>query len=411
MPAPIAATVFPESQQWIGFGRELVVATTVLPGATVPAEKVSPDEKVTWLDDKSLRGSMAEEYGMVQGVEQSEFNFSGPVYMDTFGYVLHNLMGDYTATGSTPANSTTLTAQVTAGATSASGTSGTGYAIGQAVQLGVSGDGNPEIVVLTNVVTNTLTFANTPARFTHLSGKTVATVVAPFTHVFSLLNSGNGQPVTHTLTHHQGISGSFGAKQYPSWCCGEAAFTLTAQQAFMHDTKGQSFLGIPATSGPVNTISAAALQPSWEALVGIGGPASGGTLISDSIEPKITITRQLKPYWAVTGFQSPIIIARNALAITGGFTHLATSESPMLNMLNNVQPQIQIVISNGKTGANLLSAQFDCQAAAYDTAKLNGNDELEYEVSFKGIANTTNVGQSGGYSPGKVTLVNAIPTY
>src|SRR5215469_16796507 len=111
MPAPLAATVFPASQQWIGFGRELTTGTIVSPVATMPIEKGEPDEKVTWLDDKSLRGSMAEEYGLVQGVEQSEFDFNGPVYMNTLGYVLHNLMGDYTATGSTPTNSTTLTAQ------------------------------------------------------------------------------------------------------------------------------------------------------------------------------------------------------------------------------------------------------------------------------------------------------------
>jgi hypothetical protein len=320
-------------------------------------------------------------------------------------------MGDYTATGSTPTNSTTLSAQVAPGATSATVALGTGFAVGQAVQLGVTGDGNPEVVVLTNVSGTTLTFANTPARFTHASGKTVATVVAPFTHVFSQLNSGNGQPVTHTITHHQGISGSFGAKQYAYWCGSEAGFTMNAEQAFMHDTKGQAFLGVAAGTAPTNTPSTAAMQASWECLVGIGGPATGGTLINNVIEPKLNITRQLKPYFTVNGFQSPFVIGRNTLAITGGFTHLATDENPMLNMLNNVQPQVQLIISNGKSGANLLSCQFDCQVAAYDTAKLNANDELEYEITFKAVANATNVGQSGGFSPGKVTLVNAMPTY
>jgi hypothetical protein len=411
MPAPIVATVFPESQQWVGTARELVAGTIVQPVATTPVEKVEPDEKPTWIDDKSLRGSMAEQYGLVQGVEIADLNYSGPVYIDDLGYDLHNLMGDYTATGSTPTNSTTLTAPVAVGATTCSVTSGAGYAIGQAVQIGITADGNPEIVVLSNVVSNTLTFTTTPARFAHLSGKATSTVVAPFTHIFSLLNAGNGQPVTHTKTHHQGISGSFGARQYAYWCSSGIDFTMNAQQAFMHDTKGTGFLGVAAGSGPVNTVSASKLQPSWEALVGIGGPASGGTLISSVIEPKINIARQIKPYWALTGFQQPVIIARNSLAITGGLTHLAIDESPMLNMLNNVQPQLQIVISNGLTGANLLAATFDFQVAAYDTAKMNGNDEIEYEISFKAIANTTNTGQSGGYSPGKITLQNAVPTY
>lgn len=411
MPAPFAATIFPESQQWAGIGRELTLGTLVSPAVTVPVDKMEPDEKPTWIDDKALRGFMGEQYGLTQGVEIADFNLSGPAYLDTLGYLLHNVLGDYTATGSTPTNSTTLNGAVSAGATSCTVTSGTGYAIGQAVQIGITADGNPEIVVLTNVVTTTLSFANTPLRFAHPTGKTVATVVAPFTHIFSLLNSGNGQPPTHTITHHQGISGSFGARQYGYWCGQEIALTMNAQQALMHDTKGTSLLGAAATSSPTNTPSTAPLQASWEAKVGIGGPASGGTLINSVIEPKLTFTRQLKPYWTLTGFQSPFAIGRNALAITGGFTHLAIDESPMLNMLNNVQPQIQVVISNGLSGANLLSCQIDCQAAAYDTAKLQANDELEYVISFKGIMNSTNVGQSGGLSPGKVTLQNAIPTY
>jgi hypothetical protein len=411
MPAPIAATVFPEYRQFVGIGREAATGTSVLPVTTLPVEKAEPDEKVTFLTDKSLRGSMAEEYALIQGVEVSDFNFGGPVYLDTMGYVLHNLMGDYVTTGSTPTNSTTLTAPVAVGATTAAVTSGTGYAIGQAVQLGVSGDGNPEVVVLTNVVTNTLTFANTPARFAHASGKAVSTVVAPFSHVFSLLNSGNGQPVTHTVTHYQGITSSFGARQYASWCASEVAFDLDAQMLLTHETKGTSFLGVPAASGPTNSLTTALAQPVWRLLVGIGGPASGGTQVNNVCQGGVTITRQIKPYFTGDGYQQPFIIARNGLAIAGKFTQLAQDESPLLNMLNNVQPQVQMTLSNGLTGANLLAITFDCQVAAYDTSKLSANEELEYEVTFKGIANTTNAGQSGGYAPGKVTLQNAIPTY
>lgn len=416
MPPTFGSVVYPESQQWIGIGREAIGAsgTLVAPAVTVPSEKVEPDEKVTWIEDKSLRGYMAETYGIVQGVEIADFGINGPVYLDTLGHILFNLFGDYVATGSTPTNSTTLTAQVNPGATTATVTSGTGYAIGQAVQLGITADGNPEIVVLSNVVTNTLTFANTPARFTHASGKTVATVVAPFTHVFSLLNSTTGaaQPPTHTLTHRQGISGSFGQNQYGYWCASEAAFTLNSQAAFTHDTKGTSLIRQTVTgSALVNTPSTSAMQAAWEGKVGIGGPASGGTQVFNVGEPKFTVTRALKPFWGVNGQQAPYAIVRNNLAITGGFTFLVIDDSPMLAMLNNTQPQLQIVVSNGLSGANLLSCQLDMQAGAYETTKLNGNDELEWEVTFKGVANATNAGFTGGFSPGKITLQNAVPTY
>jgi hypothetical protein len=83
----------------------------------------------------------------------------------------------------------------------------------------------------------------------------------------------------------------------------------------------------------------------------------------------------------------------------------------MLNYLNNVQPQLQMVITNGGAGAALLSATFNFQAGAYDTAKLNSGEEIEYDVTWKGIANTTNAGGSGGLSPCNVVLINAVPTY
>ena len=417
MPPTFGSVVYPESQQWIGIGREAQGAsgTLVAPTVTVPSEKVEPDEKVTWIEDKSLRGYMAETYGIVQGVEIADFGINGPVYLDTLGHILFNLFGDYVATGSTPANSTTLSAQVNPGATTATVASITGYATGQAVQLGITADGNPEIVVLSSTPSgSTLTFANTPARFTHASGKAVATVVAPFTHIFSLLNSTTGaaQPPTHTLTHRQGISGSFGQNQYGYWCASESAFTLNAQQAFTHDTKGTSLIRQTVTgSALTNVPSTAALQAAWEGKIGIGGPASGGTQVFNVSEPKFTVTRALKPFWGVNGQQAPYAIVRNNLAITGGFTFLVIDDSPMLAMLNNTQPQLQIVLSNGLSGANLLSVQLDMQVGAYETAKLNGNDELEWEVTFKGVANSTNAGFTGGFSPGKITLISAVPTY
>jgi hypothetical protein len=43
--------------------------------------------------------------------------------------------------------------------------------------------------------------------------------------------------------------------------------------------------------------------------------------------------------------------------------------------------------------------------------KLQSNQEIEYDVTFKAVMNTTNIGGSGGEGPGTVVLVNATPTY
>jgi hypothetical protein len=45
----------------------------------------------------------------------------------------------------------------------------------------------------------------------------------------------------------------------------------------------------------------------------------------------------------------------------------------------------------------------------YESADISrGKDYVELPISFKAVANSTDVGASGGYSPIKVTLQNAI---
>jgi hypothetical protein len=234
----------------------------------------------------------------------------------------------------------------------------------------------------------------------------VSTVVAPFTHTFAVLNSGSGQPATHTLTFHQGITSAQGARQYAYFAASEMQFTLNAEQLFLHSTKGMSFLGTPAASAPVNTLTTALAQPVWRGAISIGG-----TPINEIEEVTITLTRNVKGIWAANGAQTPYIIARYDLTGAGGFKHLAQNETPMLNMLNNVQPTAQVTISNGLSGANLLSCQFNFQVAAYDAAKLNSNGAIEYDVTWKAIANTTNIGGSAGFGIATVVLQNAVATY
>lgn len=407
---PVTSIVFPEALEWLGIGPErLTPGVIAAPFVTIPVEKAEPDEKPVFLLDKGLRGNMGVTYGVIEGTESADFSFNGPVFIDTLGHYLLNIFGDYSATGSTPTNSTTFTGALAAGATTGTLTSAVGYTASSVVQIGTGA--TAEVVVFTGLAGSVATWANNPLRFAHTGTPAVSTVVAPFTHTFAQLNSPNGQPQTHTLTFHQGISGSTGARQYAFWCASEVDLQLNAEQLFLQSTKGMAFLGQIAASTPVNVLNTSAAQAVWEAKVGIGGPASGGTLINDVVSANFTIQRQLKGYWTAAAQQTPYTIARNGLEIVGKFTELAQNEVPMLNMLNNTQPQVQIVISNGLSGANLLSCTLNCQVSAYDTVKLQSNEEITYDVTFKAVQNSTNIGGSGGLGAGTVVLQNAVPTY
>lgn len=412
-----ATTAIPESLQWWGWGREATSGTLVMPTLSMPLEKGLPDDKQTMLLDKMLRGYMGEDYDAVPGVQIADMPVSGDVYLDSIGHPMFNMFGDYQASGSSPANATTLNGAVVAGATTVTVTSGTGYTIGNNVQIGTTGTSPYEIVTLTGVSTNVLTFTGTPLRFNHATGAAVASVSAPFSHTFSLLNgsglfgtSTNGQPVTHTVTYHQGLAASTQARQYGYWCCSGMDFKMNSEQLFQHDTKGTSLLGQIAGSAPSNSQSTYEAIPDWEFKVGIGGPASGGTLVNNVLEADVSWARGLKVDYGLNGQQAPYIIGRLGLSCTGKLSFLAQDESPLLTYLAGTKQQLQIAMTSG-SGANLIGVTFNFNNAFYETATLTAPDMLGWDVSWRALMNSTNAGASGGQSPGSIVLQNNVPTY
>ena len=118
-------------------------------------------------------------------------------------------------------------------------------------------------------------------------------------------------------------------------------------------------------------------------------------------QPAVVFTTQLA--------QTPYIIQRGPVSVGGKLNFIAADETPYTTMLSNTQPQLQLVIGNGVVGAGKVQVQVDCQKAAYATSKPDfGKAAVGYQTTFVGVANTTNAGTSGGYSPVKVTLNNAI---
>lgn len=419
---PFATAVVPGNLQWIGVGREITAAgTAVLPSITIPAEKFQPDDKPTMLVDKSLRGFMGEDYGDIQGTEIADLPVTGDVYLDAMGHLLLNLWGDYQAVGSTPTSATTVALATSAGATSVVvGVIGS-IVVGSVLQFGNAAIGTAptENLVVSAVAGTTVTFANTPCRFNHIAGAAIAIVTAPFTHTFALLNpvvpsigtNVYAQPPTHTMTYFNDLAVSTLARQYAYWCASGIDFKMNSEQLFQHDTKGMAVLGAIAASPPTNTQGTALALPNWRFKVGIGGPASGGTLVNTVQDATVSIARALKPKWTLQGAQTPWVIARLGMSITGKLTFVAQDESPLLALLANTQQQLQLTMTNGLAGAALLACTFNFNLVAYERAPISAPDVLTYEVDFRALMNSTNAGATGGLSPGNVVIQNAIATY
>lgn len=100
MPTPV---VYPSAKQFVGLAKETTQGTAVTPlVATLPLDKFEPEDKPTWLDDTSFRGSMVNLVGEIQGVEIVEWSLEGPAFFDTLPYLLNNILGDITDSGATP---------------------------------------------------------------------------------------------------------------------------------------------------------------------------------------------------------------------------------------------------------------------------------------------------------------------
>ena len=94
----------PRSRSYLGIAKETRPTPGAAPTAVaatdfIPFTSISPVDVINYLDDKGMRGSMVEEYDVIQGNIHSEFEFAGDVFADTIGYVVAGVLGDVTTTG------------------------------------------------------------------------------------------------------------------------------------------------------------------------------------------------------------------------------------------------------------------------------------------------------------------------
>lgn len=409
------STVFPSERRSLGIAKEAVAGTGVLPAYTVPVKGFVPEDKVMGLIDESLRSAMAAEYGYIQGPYVADVTIDqSPVYGDQFGHFLYNILGDYTATGTasgTIATTINFSAGYPVGTTGAIAVvSGGGFGAGY-IQMGTAA--TAEIVNITSATGTSVTISGTtPTRLAHANGAAVAQVTGPYTHVFSLLNgTGNAQPPTHTLTDQNYINADQ-ARWYPYFCASELTITGNAEQLLMWSGKGMGFANSTPSTIPTVNVSTVKTSPSWNSKVGLGG-----TVVANPIyqigEWEYTITREVSPYFTANGQQNPFVIARGKLSGAGKWNFAPTiDETPLLELLNNTQPQTQVIATNGLGGTSVVNLQIDSQVTAFETSVIDPSKALlGYNDAFKCIANTTNTGNTAGFSPLQITLTNNTPTY
>lgn len=255
-----------------------------------------------------------------------------------------------------------------------------------------------------------------PAHLLNIMGDVATTgpVSSIYTHVISLLNSGTGQPPSHTFVDWQGLTATTNARVYPGCSHSQLVIKGNAESTLIEWTaKGACFWSSAfPTSPPTSSPSAVAPMAAWRAELGFGGTVAGAKNLTVR-DYEITIDREISVQHTAQNSQAPFIIQRGPLGITAKFFVSKPSDETFLNyMRNNTQPQIQLLVSNGLSGASAQTLQVDMAAFAFDMAKINRSDPaVGYDVSGEAVFNTTNAGASGGFAPAKFTITNAVASY
>jgi hypothetical protein len=419
MPAPaVPTTVYPRCEQLLQVGREAVFGTPPASTAfvSVPIADFLPNNKPTWIEDTSFWGDFVKTHDLQQGPIWAESDIKeSPLYGDTFPHFLWNLLGDYTAVGTAASPNSTLNGALAVGATSVVVTSGTGFAANQWVQIDTLA--NAEIVQILSVASNTLTLmAATPTRFSHLTGVAITNTTSPYTHTFSLLNPNSstgvttGQGPSHTFIHRTNIpgAGNMNSWQFAYGCMNEITISGKVSGAMMWSGKVTSLVKAYPSFNPVASFSTVKMIPAWR-----GTSALAGSTVNDTVEWQITLKRELDIIPTADGYQQPYLIGRGNLDATAKLMFDPALDESILNyMINNTQPTFAQTVSNGLTGANLVSFTLNGQLTGFKDVPLKVDKTFwGWEANADLIGNTTNAGNSGGRSPCQVVIQNAVPAY
>jgi hypothetical protein len=415
----VPSPIFPPAERYIGIAREIAgFGQSPTSGYfEMPVAGFNPDPKVTYVEDKGLRGAMTSIFDIQPAAYWAEIAIpDSGLYGDTIGYVLSNMFGDWVDTGTASTPTWTTSSALAAGAGPIAVTSGSSAVGGTYIQIDTGTLAEIVTVGTGSTATSIVVSATTPIRFAHASGVTITTVVAPFTHVFNTLNPASstgvisGQPPSHTLIdrNQTGGSGNFYIDQYPYACVSQLKLSGAATGLLTWSSNWTAWPQQAPASAITPTLSTARVMPAWR-----GTSTIGGTGAYNVAEWTMTFTREVEPLPAIDGQQAPYVIARGPL--DGTFDLLwnpAVSQVPLNYFLNNTQPTLNWTTTNGLTGASEVSFSVAAQLGAFNKAALTA-EKTTFGYATSGIlgGNTTNSGNSGGWGVATITLLNSVSSY
>ena len=222
---------------------------------------------------------------------------------------------------------------------------------------------------------------------------------APNQHVFALLNSGSGQPTSHTITDVNPVQ----PREYPGCRYSDLAFKWDAAGLFTWTAKA---VGWPSATlaAPSTSTSTLSPFPSWQGALLINSAA-----VAQLESAEITFKRDgAAALPNVDGSQGPYATHVGGLDVTYKATFIADAEATVHSLyLTGAKPTLDFSVSNAGTGTALAGVAVHASLGTVTKSVLTrGKQWIEYEVEGTFLFNTSDAGASGGSSPCKVTLRN-----
>jgi Phage tail tube protein len=230
-----------------------------------------------------------------------------------------------------------------------------------------------------------------------LLGTDTVTGSGPYVHTLTLLNTGTGQPTSHSLTHNYDATS---ARAYTALQWNSVEIQYTAPDLAKFTAKASGLLSTTQTN-PTPSYTTVVPFAAWNCVATLNGAT---TIVVT--EATVTISRKEDIINGLTGLQSPAQIFEGPLSCTWKISGLAdASDTALLLYLNNTQPSVDLTMTSSTNAIlEIHSTSVAMTAGPFKADK----DVIEIDLAGTAIANTTD--DSSGYGPVKVTLTNLLAT-
>lgn len=216
----------------------------------------------------------------------------------------------------------------------------------------------------------------------------------------ALLNSGSQQPPSYCITTLDPVGGM----QYAGCKFESLRITYDPKQLLAWSATIAGLAGTTTTPTMPNSSSETPFQ-AWLAAVTIAG-LTETRLLSATIDISRPVTAKRNTDLGL----APNLQRTSIAAVSGSLMFLLSSDTYRQDMLNGTGIALDMTFTRG-VGASLRSLQLHCSSVKLlTTVRDYSGTYVRLSSTFRAVANTTDVGASGGYSPLKATWKNVVGT-